>query len=591
MRTRLSFNVQPLPMSLTSLVTGEGINAAVSRKSLNTETTSQLNTANNVIATVDGIGNLTEDLEGIGVRELTGTLLSTGITRAVIPFPTKTEPTEFLIIKGGNVYKMGSGGGNETLLASGVFSATAQIGFQYNLGGVSQERRVYICDGVNNPRYYNGTSLVEETQFNSPILGLSFPKPSIMPSENEGVRGRVLYGFPETSEFRNFVLASKEGDGSDFTVPGIPSNIDAFFQNIFPSDGGYITAFGVLKQSNSTSETWYVFKNNNKSYTSSTPQLVGGVVVADFSLSANNIGCSSMFGTFAFNNEIYALNEYGVGSFTTATSSGNSEAFATQFSQRVNPLIRKSSQNAAFSKSFILHCQDRNIIMTFMPELNANGTYQGYAYGETPMNYSIQMQYDLTTKDEQIRNFWSTRYGKGWGFSCGVACGKRIILGSYFGKVFELFGSNEYERNPAASSTAVPIRSKVETGDMYFGGLDILKSFNELYFQWQGVGGIIADLSVFFNQSEIANVQDVYTNIGTNAIVGRWDDSNTLLWDTLGGWAGVSKVDLNLTPSNEGKYVRLSLEWDSLVGELPNTALLSGMAGYLTLGTNTRNIR
>lgn len=590
-RTPLSFNVEPLPMTLTALVMGEGINASLARNLLVTDKTSQLATANNVIASVEGIGNLTEDLEGIGVRELTGTLLNTSPVRAVIPFPTKAEPTEFLIIKGGNVYKMGSGGGNETLIASAVFSSTAQIAYQYNLGGVSQERRVYICDGVNNPRYYNGTSLVEETQFNSPILGQNFPKPSIMPSENEGVKGRVLYGFPSTSSFRNHVLASKEGDGSDFTSPGVASSIDAFFEVVYPSDGGYITSIGVLKTSNSDSETVYVFKNNNKSYTSGVPKLVDGAVVAEFGLSANNIGCSSMFGSFAFNNEMYALNNYGIASFTGATQSGNIEAFATTFSQRVNPLIRRSSQNSNFSKSFILHCPARNLIMAFMPEQNATGAYQDYSYGEIPMNYTIQMQYGLTTKDGQVKDFWSTRYGKGWAFSCGAVCGKRIILGSYFGKVYELFSGNEYERNPSDSNTAVPFRSKVETGDMFFKGLEALKSFNELYFQWQGIGGITADLSVFFNQSEAANLQDVYTNIGTSTPVGRWDDASSLLWDTLGGWAGVSKLDLSLTPSNEGKYVRLSLEWDSILNGSPNTALLSGIAGYLTLGNNTRNIR
>ena len=122
-------------------VSGGGINKAVNRLAL---ANNQYWTVNNVIPTPQGFSN-----KNIGVEKQNTNNLSNNKIQCLFVFG------DYLCyIKGGNFYKLPVLGGTESLISSSVFDSTAKIRYAYGRGGSPRIDKVYLCDGVNTPRFW-----------------------------------------------------------------------------------------------------------------------------------------------------------------------------------------------------------------------------------------------------------------------------------------------------------------------------------------------------------------------------------------------------------------------------------------------------
>lgn len=575
----------PLPPELYSpgFVAGEGVNDGVPRNAL---PLLHFHKAYNVWASERGVGNVTENDEGLGTLGLNSTTPVNARVQEIIPFGE-----EVLFIVSGNVYKMGVEGGAITLVQASVFDANANVYYQYGRGGTPKTNKVYILDDsrLNNPYHWDGSSLVEMTQFNSSILGYTLPKPVLLSSEHTPYDERMIYGFGADIEFGSALLFSAQDNGEDVTT-AVGSITDAHLDFVSGMSNSYIVGFNVMtasEQSTEIADTLFVAKSDGRMYRTGNPKIVSGVVVNEFNLTGVNLGAVNGKSLVAFSNDLISMDKNGIGSYSFATNSGQIEALSTQLGARVNPVIRHANNKKpaeVMRSAFTLHCPERQVILFFLPSGGSSASLNGWTYPEAPADLCIQYQYGVTAADGGVRSFWSYRKGVGWAWSCGCVIGKRIFLGSYFGDIYELFRTDTLEPNPDDPDTDLPVKVAMETGDMDFGDLTKSKSFNQLWFHWNLIGNIDFDLTTYYNGSESGHV---YEGLGELVPVGRWNEAE---WN-VDRWAGISKIDLRGTPGGRGKTARLKIEWDSQVNGVSNRACLTGVSGILGIGDDALKYR
>ena len=384
------------------------------------------------------------------------------------------------------------------------------------------------------------------------------------------------------------MLHTQRDNGDNVTSTG--SIIGAYLDYVDPMSDGYITGFNITTASEQAQEiatTLYVAKSNGQTFRTGTPKLVGSEVVSDFGLTGVNLGTINGDTMIAFSNDLISVDKNGIGGFSFATSSGNVEALSNQLGARVNPLIQASANLKADELTrgaFAVHCVDRQVIWLFFPSSASSISLNGWSYPEAPSDLCIQYQYSVVNKEGGISAFWSIRKNEGWAWSCACVVGKRVFLGSYFGDVYELFIGDKAEPNPADPSTDIAIESIIETGDWDLGDLTKYKKFNQLWFNFNLIGSIQFDLTVYYNSSETGKT---YSGLGQLVQVARWDVAQ---WD-VDQWAGLSSLDLRGTPKGGGKLVRLKIKMKSLVDGVSNRACLYGLSAILELGDNALKYR
>ena len=196
----------------------------------------------------------------------------------------------------------------------------------------------------------------------------------------------------------------------------------------------------------------------------------------------------------------------------------------------------------------------------------------------------ICYQYGLTGKEGGLTEGWSVWQNEGWAWSCATEVGDRIFVGSYFGRIYELFRGDAAEPNPDDPDTVIPIRSCIETGDWEFGDLNAYKALKQLFVHWNILGTLEFDLTVYYNGAEDG---ETYPGLGEITAVARWDEGE---WDEA-TWNGLASFDIDATPPGGGKQIRLKFEWDSLVNGVINRGFLYGLSGLLQLGQGALKYR
>lgn len=551
----------PIELSIPGIIGGGGINRSLIRRAL---PYNQTWTANNIEPITQGVSN-----RNIGVTKLNTSRLNTAPVRAIFK-----HGSNLYFVSDGDFASMPSSGGSQTLITNAAFNASAFPSWTYGVGA-SRTDKVYICDGVNEPKTWDGSSLSNITAFGSDIL--TEIKTSNKPDKVTTYAERVIWGFPSNGVNKNYVLGSDLLNGDAYTSGAGVNN--AWFE-IVGGGESHITAINSIKRAGGESDNeLLVVHKENKSFTGIYDSSAGNNRFGVFTAFAQGIGAVNHRCSIPFLNSIYTLSKQGIGGLSNVAD--DISAAILQEGIRVNPLIKDASLNLDFSKAFGFHCPERQIIWFTMPQTaGTSTTYEGITYPETPNNLSICYKYALTTSTGEITDFWYTRNGPGWAWSCVFVDGKDIYLGSYFGDIYKLFDGNEYERNPSTPNTRQPITSYIESGDMNFEtGFTKYKELASLNTHWYVDAGLTANFYAVWDESDVP-IGSIGKVIGGAAGAALWD---VALWD-VAYWSDAINTDVDVTPPDGGRTLRLIVEWDSEIDSIANHGAFYGMSGTIIDG-------
>ena len=411
--------------------------------------------------------------QNIGVTKINNNNLSSSKIQQVFKFKGF-----FYSVKNGQLYRLS--GGTESLVSGLNFSTTNKISVKKAIGAGIE--KVYFVDGFNNPKSFDGSSFAEITAFNASILGRSFSKPTNLFS----VKERIIYIFSQNSSEKSFILATQEGNADNLTSVNNPvSTVDPFFAQVGSFDGEPVTAIGEIQRANQPEQaTQIVVSKKRKCYLGSSFQTSSQAVLINFDLQASDIGCVNGESIVNFKNDLFVLNEYGVGAFTSAVASGGVDALTYSASVKINSFIQEASKNPGFEKAFCLHSPKEQEIIFFMPkDASTSLDSEDRLYPETPNNLAICFRYGIQLIDGQVINQFYTRSGNGFAFSTGiVADDGDFVLGDYFGNVWKLNSGNSYI--PKDNATEEPIESVIKFGDWLLGSPDQYKQLKAI--SWSG---------------------------------------------------------------------------------------------------------
>jgi hypothetical protein len=546
------------------IIGGRGINRSVVRSALDYN---EAWTVNNIEPTTQGLSN-----RNIGVSKLNTSRLSTHPIRTIFKWDN-----DLYFVCNGDLRKVPTSGGVQTSVSASAFNASAIPSWAMGVstsGGVRTDK-IFICDGVNQPKTFDGSSLTNISAFGSDIL--TEIKTSNRPDKVIAFNERIVWGFPQTGVNKNYVLGSDLLAGETYTSGAGANN--AWFE-IVEGGNSYISAINSLKRAGAEKDNeLLVVHKPDKSFSGIYNSSAGNNRFGVFTAFAQGLGAINQNCTLQFLNNIYTLSDRGIGGLSSVAD--EISATVLQEGIRVNPLIQEAAENADFSKAFSIHCPKRQIIWFFMPKDNSTTSdLNGITYPETPMSFTIGYKYALRTQTGEITDYWYTREGAGWGWSCSFVDGKDIYVGSYFGDIYKVFDGDEYERNPTTTSTRQPITSTFESGDMELDtGWTQYKEISDLTTHWYVDVGLSADFFAYWDEKD-TGVQSLNKQIGAGTGASLWD---VALWD-VDYWTEAQNVDVNITPPDGGRSLRLKVEWDSEIDEISNHGLYTGLSGTIIDG-------
>lgn len=555
--------IAPLPdlLNFPGLIAGGGINRSVNSIGLQI---GELLQANNVSATSSGFSNISGGITKLNTNTVTGIVRGGTVFKGISVF-----------VAGGNIFTMPLNGGTTTLVAAAVFDPNKSISFAAAKG--SGEDKLYMCDGVNIPRAWNGSTITAVSAFSSTILS-TFSPANGYPDKVTFFQNRLVWSWPASSNYRNYVLFSTFLDADDY-AQSIPADAtDPFFEEIAPGRGS-IAAISSIRQSlqDYQSEVLAVFKEPSETYLSSQIDFGGGIVSTTFNRQALDFGAANQNSVVPFQNSLVVLSKNGIGELASATESGSVNVLTYQLGNRVNPLVKPGGFNYAWS----VHCPFlQTIWFSFVKDQSITGSYGGISYPETPNTLTLCLYYGIFNQNGEIYNCWTTREGDGWGFASAWTDGVSIYLGSYFGDVYLWGGTGEYERNPATPTTAQPFTSTIETGDYTYDQSSFsVKNIKHLEELWFAEGSVQSTTCVFRDLKPTGSCITKTASLNSNlAIYG------TALYGT-GTYAIVGSTYLPRAGFGEfGNYLRIKSSWPSLLGTTSNGASLFGYRGLYNLG-------
>ena len=551
----------PPEMESPGFVAGGGVNRSLPRSALSPIA---LWTAKNVHPTTRGFGNIE-----IGTSKENTNRLATAPVRAIFKFEGKR-----LEVRSGNLYSIPINGGAETLESSSAFDATKTV--RWAIGrGASGVTKVFLCDGTNQPKVWDGTTLSNITAFGSNILTEILT--SNRPNKVINYKNRILWSFPEGGANFDYLLASDLENGETYTAGAGANN--AWFE-ILDTEGTEITAIATLKRSGQTKEDLAIVAYTEKqAFTGQSDDTPSTNRFGVFNNISKDIGAINQECVINYLNDLYSMSSRGIGALSAIENEVQSTILEAGI--QINSLIQSGAMNAAFNKSFMIHCKERNTIWISLPSgADIGNTNEGFAYPETPMNLTIAYTYAIQTATGAIVSSWTTRQGTGWGWSCADVDGRDIYLGSYFGDIYKAFSGDEYERNPATSSTRQPILSTFETGDLSLeSSLTQYKEVLDLIIKWFVPVGLTADFTAIWDGAE-TGLQSLNKAIGNGVGASLWD---VALWD-VGLWTEERNVDVNVTPPDGGRSLRLKIDWYSEINEVSNHGSVYALTGLISEG-------
>ena len=557
---------RPLSFDLRrpGIIGGRGINQSVPRSALNYNEAWR---ANNIEPTTLGLSN-----RGLGGTKYNTNRLSTHPVRTIFRWED-----DLYFVCNGALRKMSRSGGSQTSVATGVFDAAVTPSHALGVataGGVRTEE-VFICDGVNRPKTFDGSALVDIPAFGADIL--TELKTSNYPDKVISVGERIVWSYPQNGVNKNYVLGSDLLSGKTYTSGS--SDANAWFE-IVDGGSGYITGLNSIKRAGAEQDNeLLVVHKLDKSFSGAFNSTAGNNRFGVFTAFAQGLGCVNQRCTIQFLNNIYTLSRRGIGELGSVAD--EISASVLNAGVRVNSLIQEAALNANFDKAYIIHCPDRQMIWFTMPE-NASTTtaLNSFEYPETPMNLTIGYKYALTTQTGEVTDYWYSRSGPGWGWSCIFVDGKDIWAGSYFGDIYKIFEGDEYERNPLTPSTRQPFTSTLETGDWEIDtGWTQYKELADLTTHWYVENGLSANFAAYWDEKD-NGVSSLNKRIGGSVSGSLWD---VALWD-VDVWREAQNVDVNITPPDGGRTLRLKVEWDSEIEGVSNHGVYSGLSGTVIDG-------
>lgn len=568
---KLTVSQVPYELYNPGWVGGGGLNRSINRAQLGL---GQLWNIRNVEPTINGYSNI-----NIGTAKQNSSRPVTAKLQAIGIFNS-----ELWFVADGNFYTMSLSTGVVTLESAAAFSTSARI--RHTIGpGSSNTTKLFLCDGTSIPKTWDGTTLSNITAFGSNILTVIATShyPSIvftLGGERDRASGgaRVLWLFEKPGVNSQYILASDVNDGETYTAGATVTN--AFFE-ILPIGDESATAGATLKRSGDNKETeQIVVYTARQAFIGQPADTPGTNRFGVFTQFSKDIGAINQECVINFLNDLFSLSARGIGQFTAVNNEINGAIL--EAGVRINSLIQDASWNQNFDKAFAYHCKERNTIWFTMPkDTSVTASYEGYTYPEIPNTLTIGYRYALRTATGGTVDNWYTREGPGWAWSCMTCNGPDVYLGSYFGDVYKAYEGNEYERNPSTPNAHAVITSLLETGDMnWTGSMTQGFSVRLLNVHWRVPVGLKVNFKSAWDGAE-TGPEALEFNVGDGTGASEWD---VALWD-VANWVLESDVNVEVTPPDDGRTLRLIAEWDSETDEdndgnyISNHGILYGISG------------
>lgn len=495
---------------------------------------------------------------------------------------------KILFVANGNLYEIPDEGGDPVIVSggAGIFDSSSLVLGEKNQGKIGTVAiKLYMCDGVSSlPRVYDGSS----------VSILTFPDSYGIPATVKIWRSRTLWTFRKDSSDRNKILFSAAENGDDYITSGLGAT-DAFYDECYPGDGDYIVGLGAIqfKGSDAQRDALVVCKTK-QSFMGIDIALNAGVSTLTFNNNGVDIGAVSSRGILQHGNDLWILTKNGIKGFNAVLEgSGGISAFSS-LSQRVDKLIIQSAENTAFENSFLLHHPEKQKVRAFLPkDASVSNKIGNITYPEIPNNYAICYGYGVFSKTPGNPNgeAYYTRGGDGFAFATGCIHNGKMILGDYFGNIYELDSSK-------CSSTGIngeTITSQWETSLMMFGlGWELRKRIVEWTVHARGFGNLQLNCTISIGENRTPfKKKDV--NVTMSSGMNSGDEIavyNESLYNSAAVYQDVNNafVKFRMQPPGWGYAFGLNFNFDSKInvnGELKNNILwLYAFSGKIEKGGN-----
>lgn len=353
-----------------------------------------------------------------GYSHLNGTAIESGATIDGVHWFTGSDGTDYLLVAAnGKLKQIDTSTGTVTDAdASAGFTVGSPVDFQ-NFNGV-----VFTCDGtIATPRKWDGTTAGNAGGWPVSDGSNSFDTPKYVELHQNRL---ALLGF---ENYPDHIIISNQNDGEVFTQPATAAN-HSFIAEVAPGDGGVITGGRSLPIPNSNDDILVIFK------TRGIHALIGRSGLTGDADEYKLIRINSEFG--AFNNrcivqvgqDLLAINEYGVISYSSANTSGTIQPIGVNIN-RVRDVIDRVNLSVR-DKCWAVHLKDRREVWFGLPTGSS-----------TQVNEFIVYKYPDPGEGQGIAR-WSRRTGFTAG--AGALYNKTFYIGTYDGYIGTMFASSKY---------------------------------------------------------------------------------------------------------------------------------------------------
>lgn len=375
-------------------------------------------------------------------------------------------------VANGNFYRLDLSAGTVTLVSggAGIFDSTARVRMVVNQGKSGTAcSKIYACDGVSSdPRVFSSATNTISTFSLSGAWG-TFTTPATV-----GVwQQRTYFTFLENSVDESRIIFSEEADGDNYDSSGTALS-DPFDDYVWPGDGDYIVGAGTVQfKGTDAQKDALIICKSKRSFMGEEVVLSASERAITFNNNGVDIGAVSADAIVQFGNDLWILTAQGIKGFNAVLEgSGGVSSFSISPVSGLNRLVKQASENTAFGNSFAVHHSAKNKIRFFMPRSSATSTNQnGFTYPEMPMDYALCYGYDVLAKWEgnpRGEAYWA-RGGAGFAFSCACEFQGRLLMGDYFGNIYEMDCEDAGEDNiPLPGETDQVIYGEFVTPFMKF---------------------------------------------------------------------------------------------------------------------------
>lgn len=370
------------------------------------------------IINMHSIKDGTWSADRIGYSHVNGTVVESGASIDGVHWFTDADQVDYLLLAAnGKLKQVNTSTGIVTDAdAAAGYALGSAVDFQ-NFNGY-----VYTCDGsIAKPRRWDGTTAADSGGFPISDGSNSFSKPKYVEQHQNRLAYLGFDGFPD------HIAISDQDAAETFTQPASAAN-HSFIAEVAPGVGGILTGARSLPIPNSNEDTLVIFKSRG------IYALIGASGLATDADKFKIIRINSEFG--AFNNrcivqvgqDILALNEYGIISYSSANNSGTIQPVGINVN-RIRDVVDRINLTAR-SKCWGIHLADRREVWFGVP-----------TGASTQVNEFIVYKYPDPGEPESLPR-WTRRTGLIAGH--GALLNKTFYIGTYTGFVGQMFNASTY---------------------------------------------------------------------------------------------------------------------------------------------------